>query len=110
MNIDKKLLICKILRIIFAVVVLIWGIKMWKHFPENIPIHFDAAFKPDERGIKAKYTWQFLFVLAAFLPIRAEDKNSDEEKKKAVILSWVHTVFMCAIFIASTVLIKKNLG
>lgn len=108
---NNKLLIARLLRIVFAVMVIVWGILMWRGLPVQIPVHFDAALVPDEYSPKKSFVWIFLFAFASFLPVPKGQADEDEKNKdvKTVIMNWAHTLFMCAIFIAVMVLVKKNL-
>ncbi len=107
----NKLLIARILRIIFALMVLIWGILMWRELPIQIPVSFDASFLPDEYSPKNRFVWIFIFAIAALLPVpKGQIENAEENKNvKSVILDWLHTAIMCVIFITIMVLVKKNL-
>ncbi len=113
--VNKRLLIINILRIIFAMIILAWGIMMWKTFPEEIPLHFDASLKPDEYGEKKKFIWLFLYAIAAFIPIPAiksddeSEKGGNMEAKRSTIMNWGHTVLMSVIFVVMFVLIMENL-
>ena len=113
-----------ILRLIFIAVVFAWGMKTWEGFPAQIPLEFNASLKPEIFGVKEKFSWLFVFLFLAIWPMRAEkfdDEVGDEktlsedgmiktkDRKKALILSWIHTIVMCMIFIIVTMLIGKNL-
>ncbi len=89
---------------------------MWRALPEQIPVSFDASFLPDEYNVKKSFVWIFIFAFAALLPVPKqqteegdEDKNDVNNDKKPLIMNWVHTLFMSAIFIIIMVLVKKNL-
>lgn len=83
---------------------------MWKELPVQIPVHFDAALMPDEYSPKKSFIWIFLFAFASVLPVPKGQADEDENVDiKITIMNWVHTLFMCAIFIAVMVLVKKNL-
>ncbi len=119
----NRLLMLKILRIVFVLLVFWLGIDIWKKLPENIPLHFNAALEPDKHGVKEKFLVQFFFLIAALVPIRPEvielnsdiipqeeiDKAQEKENNKAVTLSWIHSLFMCGVFAFTLYLIRKNI-
>lgn len=106
-----KLIILKCIRLIFITVVFVWAVKTWDMLPDRVPLEFNPAMKPDKYGSKYIWSWNFLFLYAAYIPFCPDKKseNVEAEEKKAIIFSWIHSVVMCAIFVFTMYLVRKNL-
>ncbi len=112
---DKKTyIVMHIVRIVVAAYMLYWGIMQWKALPEEIPLMFNTAGKVSESGAKSMFLPTFFLLLAGFVPIRAteleDEKEQMEEKRKALLLSFAHTIVMCLIFLWRINLVKNNLA
>lgn len=111
---DKKTyIIMNIIRVAIVAFMFYWGIQQWKAFPEEIPVVFNTAGKAAENGTKSMFIPIFFFLGAALIPMRAtvtdNEEEQTEEKRKALLFSFMHTVLMCLIFLWRINLVKNNL-
>ncbi len=109
----RTYIIIHIIRIAMVVYMLFWGIGVYDSFPEKIGTDFDTAGKVVENGLKKEFIPMFAFIIAAFIPMLATQVEDEEQKRKerrkALILSIAHSIFMCLIFLWRVNLINKNL-
>ena len=87
---------------------------LWDNFPDEVALHFNSALKPDKHGQKLQLVPKFFYLLAAYIPIKSDISGLDEnaalkEKKRSVIMSWGHSLFMCMLFVVAFVLVKNNI-